>query len=58
MYTKSKDKNVPNMCTQSTGMNVHRQSPRIRMYTEYKHMMIYDTESPQPYPYAIPLPVI
>ena len=38
--------------------DVHRIQGCVRMYLEYKLIMIYVTESPQPYRHAILLPFI
>ena len=68
MYAEYKDVPVHKVqwCTQSTGI-VHEVRECIILYAEYKFSMSYDNESPQPdddlydteslqpYPYAIPL---
>ena len=54
LYTKYRGVHGIWGCTQSTG-NVHGIQKCIRIYAEYKLLMIYDTESPQPYPFTISL---
>ena len=54
MYAEYKNVN----CTQSIGI-VHvvwgGVQKYVRLYTKYKFMIIIDTDSSQPYPFAIPL---